>query len=52
VSDVAVIGAGYVGLPLALHLARAGLTVTAVDIDADEPELGAHVCLSHAAGDA
>ena len=24
----------------------------AVDIDADEPELGAHVCLPHAAGDA
>ena len=34
VSDVAVIGAGYVGLPLALHLAKAGLTVTAVDVDA------------------
>ncbi len=30
---VAVIGAGYVGLPLCLHLAKAGLVVTAVDID-------------------
>lgn len=32
-NSVAVIGAGYVGLPLALHLAKAGLHVTAVDID-------------------
>ncbi|HKH44609.1 MAG TPA: nucleotide sugar dehydrogenase [Thermoanaerobaculia bacterium] len=31
--SVAVIGAGYVGLPLCLHLAKAGLNVTAVDID-------------------
>jgi UDP-N-acetyl-D-mannosaminuronic acid dehydrogenase len=31
--DVAVIGAGYVGLPLCLHLAKAGLRVVAVDID-------------------
>ena len=31
--SVAVIGAGYVGLPLCLHLAKAGLTVTAVDVD-------------------
>jgi UDP-N-acetyl-D-mannosaminuronic acid dehydrogenase len=31
--SVAVIGAGYVGLPLCLHLAKAGLKVTAVDID-------------------
>lgn len=31
--SVAVIGAGYVGLPLCLHLAKAGLQVTAVDID-------------------
>ncbi len=30
---MAVIGAGYVGLPICLHLARAGLKVTAVDID-------------------
>lgn len=30
---VAVVGAGYVGLPLCLHLAKAGLTVVAVDID-------------------
>ena len=31
--SVTVIGAGYVGLPLCLHLAKAGLKVTAVDID-------------------
>jgi UDP-N-acetyl-D-mannosaminuronic acid dehydrogenase len=31
--SVAVIGAGYVGLPLCLHLAKAGLQVTAVDTD-------------------
>ncbi len=31
--SVAVIGAGYVGLPLCLHLAKAGLQVTAVDVD-------------------
>jgi UDP-N-acetyl-D-mannosaminuronic acid dehydrogenase len=31
--SVAVVGAGYVGLPLCLHLAKAGLKVTAVDID-------------------
>jgi UDP-N-acetyl-D-mannosaminuronic acid dehydrogenase len=31
--SVAVIGAGYAGLPLALHLAKAGLHVTAVDVD-------------------
>jgi len=31
--SVMVIGAGYVGLPLALHLAKAGLNVTAVDVD-------------------
>jgi UDP-N-acetyl-D-mannosaminuronic acid dehydrogenase len=30
---VAVIGAGYVGLPLCLHLAKAGHRVTAVDVD-------------------
>lgn len=30
---VAVIGAGYVGLPLCLHLAKAGLKVLAVDLD-------------------
>jgi UDP-N-acetyl-D-mannosaminuronic acid dehydrogenase len=33
IRTVAVIGAGYVGLPLSLHLAKAGLSVTAVDID-------------------
>lgn len=31
--SVAVIGAGYVGLPLCLHLAKGGLKVTAVDVD-------------------
>ena len=31
--DVAVIGAGYVGLPLCLHLAKGGMRVLAVDID-------------------
>lgn len=31
--SVAVIGAGYVGLPICLHLARANHRVTAVDID-------------------
>jgi UDP-N-acetyl-D-mannosaminuronic acid dehydrogenase len=31
--DVAVIGAGYVGLPLCLHLAKGGLRVVAVDTD-------------------
>lgn len=31
--SVAVVGAGYVGLPLCLHLAKAGLKVTAVDVD-------------------
>ena len=33
IERVAVIGAGYVGLPLCLHLAKAGLRVVAVDID-------------------
>ena len=33
IRSVAVIGAGYVGLPLSLHLAKVGLKVTAVDID-------------------
>ncbi len=31
--SVAVIGAGYVGLPLCLHLAKAGWKVTAVDVN-------------------
>ncbi len=35
IHSVAVIGAGYVGLPLCLHLAHAGVRVTAVDIDQD-----------------
>jgi len=32
---VAVIGAGYVGLPIALHLASTGVAVTAVDVNQD-----------------
>jgi UDP-N-acetyl-D-mannosaminuronic acid dehydrogenase len=32
---VVVVGAGYVGLPMCLHLAKAGLRVSAVDIDPD-----------------
>jgi UDP-N-acetyl-D-mannosaminuronic acid dehydrogenase len=32
--SVVVVGAGYVGLPMCLHLAKAGLQVTAVDTDA------------------
>jgi len=30
---VAVVGAGYVGLPMALHLANSGIQVTAVDVN-------------------
>lgn len=33
IRSVAVVGVGYVGLPLCLHLAKAGLHVTAVDVD-------------------
>jgi len=33
IREVAVIGAGYVGLPLCLHLAKGGKRVLAVDID-------------------
>lgn len=33
IKSVAVIGLGYVGLPLAVHLARAGFEVTGVDTD-------------------
>jgi UDP-N-acetyl-D-glucosamine dehydrogenase len=31
---IAIVGMGYVGLPLAIHFARAGLSVTGLDIDA------------------
>jgi UDP-N-acetyl-D-mannosaminuronic acid dehydrogenase len=31
--DIGVVGAGYVGLPLCLHLAKAGLRVVAIDVD-------------------
>jgi UDP-N-acetyl-D-mannosaminuronic acid dehydrogenase len=34
-ASVVVVGAGYVGLPLCLQLAQAGLDVTAVDVDED-----------------
>ena len=42
-----VIGAGYVGLPLCLQLARSGLDVTAVDVDervVREIEIGRASC--------
>ena len=32
--NVAIVGLGYVGLPLALQFARSGVTVTGLDIDA------------------
>src|SRR5712691_3422417 len=34
-AHVSVIGQGYVGLPLAVEFARAGFTVTGVDVDLD-----------------
>ena len=34
-SRVAVIGAGYVGLPLAVALAEGGRSVTCIDVSAD-----------------
>jgi UDP-N-acetyl-D-mannosaminuronic acid dehydrogenase len=33
IRHVAVVGAGYVGLPIALHLAKVGVQVTAVDVN-------------------
>jgi UDP-N-acetyl-D-mannosaminuronate dehydrogenase len=36
--DVAVVGAGYVGLPLAVRLAEAGRTVVCLDPAADKME--------------
>jgi UDP-N-acetyl-D-glucosamine dehydrogenase len=35
---IAIIGLGYVGLPLSLHFARAGTDVLGLDIDADKVE--------------
>ena len=35
--DVAIVGAGYVGLPLARVFADAGKRVLLVDVDADRP---------------
>src|SRR3990172_8103588 len=37
-ATVAVIGLGYVGLPLAVALAEAGLTTIALDIDSEKVE--------------
>lgn len=33
IRSVAVVGVGYVGLPLCLHLAKGGIKVTAIDVD-------------------
>ena len=35
-SDIAIIGAGYVGLPLAVAFAQAGQRVHCIDTDADK----------------
>src|SRR5437870_13241927 len=40
--DVAIIGLGYVGLPLALQFARSGLHVLGLDIDAKKIDLLNH----------
>jgi UDP-N-acetyl-D-mannosaminuronate dehydrogenase len=37
-AHVAVIGLGYVGLPLAVAFAEAGYRVTGIDLDRDKPE--------------
>ena len=37
-ASMGVIGLGYVGLPLALELAKAGFEVTGIDIDAEKVE--------------
>ena len=37
--SVAIIGLGYVGLPLALEFVKGGCTVTAIDIDPEKPRL-------------
>ena len=37
-ASMGVIGLGYVGLPLALELARAGFDVTGIDIDGEKVE--------------
>ena len=34
--NIAVVGLGYVGLPLALHFARSGVAVTGLDIDPEK----------------
>ena len=35
-AQIGIVGLGYVGLPLALAFARAGLRVVGVDVDADK----------------
>ena len=37
-AQVAIIGLGYVGLPLAIGFAKAGLHVTGIDVDAGRVE--------------
>ncbi|OPL17915.1 MAG: UDP-N-acetyl-D-glucosamine dehydrogenase [Candidatus Aegiribacteria sp. MLS_C] len=37
--SVAIIGMGYVGLPLALEFIRGGCTVTGIDVDPEKPRL-------------
>ena len=39
---VGVVGMGYVGLPLAVEFASAGLTTTGIDLNADKVELVSH----------
>ncbi len=41
-AQIGVIGMGYVGLPLAVEFARAGFSVTGVDVDADRVEALRH----------
>ena len=41
-ASMGVIGLGYVGLPLALELAKAGFEVTGIDIDAEKNEIKIH----------
>jgi UDP-N-acetyl-D-glucosamine dehydrogenase len=50
---IAVIGLGYVGLPLALALVEAGFAVTGIDIDPDKPAtlMAGRSYLSHISGD-
>jgi UDP-N-acetyl-D-glucosamine dehydrogenase len=36
---IAVVGLGYVGLPLSIQFARSGVTVLGLDVDAEKVEL-------------